>query len=123
MARRARRKAADAGGDPPADWAEALKRFDAHLEELERSRHTRANYREDLEAFEVWYRLTFKESPALAMIASTELRGWKEELRVNRKLEVATVNRKVSAIRSLMRMGRGRRLVSGGRRCRRRSAR
>jgi integrase/recombinase XerC len=88
--------------DTPKTWAEALARFDRHLADLERSQHTHANYREDLTAFAEWYEHTFQEEPQLALLAPQELREWKAHLREERKLEPATVNRKLAALRSLL---------------------
>jgi site-specific recombinase XerD len=88
-------------------WPQTVDRFDAHLVELERSPHTRANYREDLGAFRAWYLATYGEEPAVATLTATELREWKELLRVGRQLEPATVNRKLAALRSLLRWAEG----------------
>jgi integrase/recombinase XerC len=84
-------------------WADALDRFDAHLVELERSDHTRANYHEDLEAFAEWYEAKYQDPPTLALLAPSELREWKAHLREERGQEPATVNRKLSALGSLLR--------------------
>ena len=73
------------------------------LVEHERSDHTRANYREDLDAFADWYEHRFQDAPTLALLAPSELREWKNHLRDDRKLEPATVNRKLAALRSLLR--------------------
>ena len=88
---------------PPATWTEALDRFDAHLHEHERSRHTREDYREDLEQFAAWYQARYQEAPALATIAPAELREWKRHLHEERGHQVATVNRRLASIRSLLR--------------------
>jgi integrase/recombinase XerC len=84
-------------------WAQAVDRFVADLVERERSLHTRANYREDLEAFAGWYEHRFQDPPTLALLAPSELREWKHHLRDERGMEPATVNRKLAALRSLLR--------------------
>jgi integrase/recombinase XerC len=81
----------------------AVDRFVADLVERERSEHTRANYREDLDAFAEWYEAKYLDPPAVALLAPSELREWKGHLRDDRKLEPATVNRKLAALRSLLR--------------------
>src|SRR5262249_51511658 len=91
----------------PADWAEALDRFDAHLQEHERSRHTRSDYREDLRAFADWYQAKYQDPPLLAAIAPAELREWKRHLHEDRGHEVATVNRRLASLRSLLRWAEG----------------
>lgn len=108
MARRRVRPAVVLAGKAPEGWSDTLDRFCGWLVEVERSRHTVKNYREDLEAFEVWYRLKFDEPPTLEMLSAAELRGWKEECRVSRNLEPATVNRRLSALRSLVRWAEAR---------------
>src|SRR6187399_540837 len=84
-------------------WPESIDRFAAHLESEERSEHTRRNYREDLAAFAAWFREHYKEEPRLGDLAAAELREWKSHLRETRKLEPATVNRKLAALRSFLR--------------------
>jgi site-specific recombinase XerD len=84
-------------------WADAVDRFVAHLVERERSEHTRKNYREDLDAFAVWYEAKYHDPPTLALLAPSEMREWRKHLREERKLEPATVNRKLSALKSLLR--------------------
>jgi hypothetical protein len=84
-------------------WAQAVDRFVADLVDRERSLLTRANYREDLQAFAGWYEHRFQDPPTLALLAPSELREWKAHLRDERKMEPATVNRKLAALRSLLR--------------------
>jgi integrase/recombinase XerC len=84
-------------------WAAAVDRFVLDLAERERSEHTRANYREDLEAFAGWYESKYHDPPTLALLAPSELREWRAHLRDERKMEPATVNRKLAALRSLLR--------------------
>jgi len=88
---------------PTAAWAHALTRFFDHLLEHEKSRHTLRNYREDLLAFTAWYQDEFRERPDLRALAPSELRLWKAHLREARRLEPATVNRKLAALRSFLR--------------------
>jgi site-specific recombinase XerD len=65
--------------------------------------HTRANYREDLQAFAGWYEHRFRDAPTLALLAPSELRQWKAHFRDEQKMEPATVHRKLAAPRSLLR--------------------
>ena len=58
---------------PPPSWAQAVDRFVADLVDRERSVHTRANYREDLQAFAGWYQHRFQDPPTLAEL--DRLRG------------------------------------------------
>jgi site-specific recombinase XerD len=85
-----------------ATWTRALTRFADHLLDREKADHTRNNYREDLMAFTAWYQETFRERPDLRALAPSELREWKAHLRDDRKLEPATVNRKLAALRSFL---------------------
>jgi site-specific recombinase XerD len=84
-------------------WADALDRFAADLVERERSEHTRSGYRADLEAFAEWYESKYQDPPTLALLAPSELREWKAHLREERKMEPASVNRMLAALRSLLR--------------------
>jgi integrase/recombinase XerC len=88
--------------DSPS-WADLVDRFVADLAERERSEHTRANYQEDIGAFADWYEAKYHDAPTLALLAPSELREWRHHLREGRKLEPATVNRKLAALRSLLR--------------------
>jgi site-specific recombinase XerD len=88
--------------DPAATWTGALTRFGDHLVEQEKSDHTQKNYREDLLAFTDWYQKTYQERPDLRALAPSELREWKAHLRDDLKLEPATVNRKLAALRSFL---------------------
>jgi site-specific recombinase XerD len=87
----------------PPSWADAVDRFVLDLVERERSEHTRANYREDLEAFAEWYEAKFQDPPTVALLAPSELREWKAHLRDERRQQPATVNRKLAALRSMLR--------------------
>ena len=86
----------------PATWTRALTRFADHLVDQEKSDHTQKNYREDLLAFTDWYQQTYQERPDLGALAPSELREWKAHLRDDLKLEPATVNRKLAALRSFL---------------------
>jgi integrase/recombinase XerC len=88
--------------DSPS-WAAAVDRFVADLVERERSEHTRANYRDDLEAFAGWYEHRFHDAPTPALLLASELREWKAHLREERGMEPSTVNRKLAALRGLLR--------------------
>ena len=92
-----------AAADRPADWTQAITRFAGHLVDQEKSDHTQKNYREDLLAFTDWYQKTYQERPDLRALAPSELREWKAHLRDALKLEPATVNRKLAALRSFLR--------------------
>ena len=62
-------------------------------------------------AFTAWYQQTFQERPDLKALAPAELREWKAHLRDDRKLEPRTVNRKLAALRSLLRWAEGKGLA------------
>jgi site-specific recombinase XerD len=87
----------------PADWTEALARFDAWLVEHERSDHTREDYREDLLAFASWYESKYQEKPMFALLQPAELREWKTHMIEDRKYQPATANRKLAALSSFLR--------------------
>ena len=92
-----------AAADRPADWTQAITRFAGHLVDQEKSEHTQKNYRDDLLAFTDWYQKSYQERPDLGALAPSELREWKAHLRDALKLEPATVNRKLAALRSFLR--------------------
>jgi integrase/recombinase XerC len=88
---------------PPADWAQAVDQFTTYMVELERSVHTRRNYRNDLAAFEGWYREHYQQVLRLGWLGGIELREWKASLGDDGlKLMPATINRKLAAMRSFL---------------------
>src|SRR3954451_19244169 len=108
MARTKKRR--PAGPDPaesPAEfpavpWDHAVKDFLAHLEAGEKSALTRRVYGSDLRQFEEWYRgSNGRPLLTLDLVTPTQLRDWKDDMR--KRLATATVNRRISAVRSLLR--------------------
>ncbi len=97
------RKPSPAKPQPPRDWSGALDLFDRHLEDNERSDHTRANYRDDLDDFAGWYEWKYQEKPILAILQPAELRDWKSHMLEDRKYQPATANRKLAALSSFLR--------------------
>lgn len=83
-------------------WSESVATFGLRLVEDERSPHTRAGYRADLDAFARWFRERYSEEPTLESLVASELREWKTYLREQLGREPATVNRKLSAVRSFL---------------------
>lgn len=107
---------------PARTWPEAVDAFDAQLAAEEKSALTRKNYREDLEAFALWYRKTYEEAPEPARLAAAELREWKADLQSRerktslggtKKLQPSTINRKLSAMKSFLRWAEGSGLSPG----------
>jgi integrase len=102
-------------GDPPKpSWSDHLDQFLAHLHDEEKSAHTQRNYRDDLRAFAAWHRDHNRgHDPQLAYLAKRDLLDWKDHLERQggrpdhqgnaRAAALATVNRKLSALRSFVR--------------------
>jgi site-specific recombinase XerD len=94
-------------------WTNRVDQFCAHLEtEEERSSHTRRSYRDTLLAFASWYRQQHGEDPELARIDKRDALDWKDHIERNGRADrqgnvkpaaLATVNRKLSALRMFVR--------------------
>jgi site-specific recombinase XerD len=94
------RKPAPARG---TDWTSALSGFGDHLKETEKAEHTQANYYNDLLTFTAWYQTRYEERPHPQLIQAEELREYRTHLREKLGLAPATVNRRLSALRSFLR--------------------
>jgi site-specific recombinase XerD len=102
-----------AARDPAApSWADRVDQFLAHLEEEERSSHTRRSYRDTLLAFAAWYRQHRGEDPDVAAIGKRDALDWKDHIERHGRQDrqgtvqpaaLATVNRKLSALRMFIR--------------------
>src|SRR5262245_5991021 len=86
----------------PADWTAAWTRWMLHLDDRERSPLTVAGYRRDLIAFTRWYQDRFGERPVPASLLPEELRAYKAHLRDHQRLQPASVNRALAALRSFL---------------------
>src|SRR5262249_48323643 len=95
-------------------WADCLDQFLAHLRDEEKSAHTQRNYRDDLLAFAAWYRdHNGGDDPELARTARRATLDWKAPVArrgggrdrqgTPRAAALATVTRKLSAVRSFAR--------------------
>jgi site-specific recombinase XerD len=95
--------------DAPS-WSDRVNQFIAYLADEEKSAHTQRNYRDDLLKFAEWYRQhNAGDEPELARVAKRDLIDWKEHIekqggRPDRQghahaAAVATVNRKLAAVR------------------------
>src|SRR5579859_2085302 len=81
-------------------WTEAIDQFRNHQIEREQSKHTLANYSEDLKAFRGWCKDHYQADPDPTQLTAAELREWKQYLLEGKKLSPATVNRKLAALKS-----------------------
>jgi integrase len=93
---------------PTPAWPEAIDQFVAYLEEEERSDHTIRNYQDDLSAFGSWYRGQYEAEPDLPSLGKRDIVDWKKSVeaaggRNGASAALATVNRKLAAIRSFLR--------------------
>ncbi len=79
-------------------WEEQAKPF---LETL--SGITRQRYRAALEEFGEWYRASFGDEPDAALLTPQELREWVGYLQSVRNLKAASINLRLSALRSFAR--------------------
>lgn len=78
---------------------QAFKRF---LEQRERSPHTIKHYLSDLSDFAVWFEQTNEDVLTPEKITPTDLREYKRELVMQRKLKPNTVNRKLATLRAFL---------------------
>jgi integrase/recombinase XerC len=93
-------------------WSDRVDQFLEHLRQEERSEHTRRNYRDDVLAFSDWYRdENRQEEPELSRISKSDILGWKEHIEKHGRADrqgtyhpaaLATVNRKLSAMRAFL---------------------
>lgn len=90
-------------------WSKTVEDF---LSQSFLSSSTRQRYHEVLNEFGDWYRNTYGEEPLAQLLTDEELREWREHL-VKSKLKAATVNLRLSAVRSLARAN-GRELKTRG---------
>src|SRR5262249_54479114 len=97
---------------PVPSWSACVDRFDAHLEEEEKSVHTRRVYRDTLLAFCGWHRESRGEDPDVGSVSKRDALDWKDHIertgRADRQGNVrpaalATVNKKLSALRTFIR--------------------
>lgn len=79
-------------------WKDQIEGF---LETL--SGFTRDRYKAALEEFEKWYRITYGEEPDVKLLNAEELREWISYLLNVRNLKAASVNLRLSALRSFAR--------------------
>jgi site-specific recombinase XerD len=86
----------------PSGWGDAVERFLVSLAKDEKSAKTIRCYREELAAFETWFRYAIEEPPALGEVTADDLRQWKEWM-IAGKLQPATVNKKRAALQSFFR--------------------
>jgi integrase len=104
---------------PEPSWADHVDQFLTHLREEEKSAHTQRNYRDDLLAFAGWFRGTNRgHDPQLSRLVKRDVLDWKDHLERNggrpdpqghaRAAALATVNRKLSAVRAFLRWARER---------------
>jgi integrase/recombinase XerC len=99
----------DSNGPDAATWSDLIARFLTWLQEEERSAHTIRNYGDDLAVFTAWYRARYGEDPDIDRLTKRDLLDWKEAIEKEggrkdkdghpRAAKLATVNRKLAAIR------------------------
>ena len=103
-----------AGDTPEPSWSDHVDQFLAHLRDEEKSAHTQRNYRDDLLAFAAWHRHhNGGDDPEVPRITKRDLLDWKDHVEKQggrpdrqgntRAAALATVNRKLSAVRSFVR--------------------
>src|SRR3954451_2680456 len=114
MARTARQRIA-----PPRTWDDAVTRFIDHHRTRRRSELTLRWYAADLAAFAAWHREARGEAPSLPAIDAEALLDFQDHLKartieatdratgraVQRKPKPATINRRLSAVKSLIAWG------------------
>ena len=86
------------------DWPAAVDRFAADLDADEKSPLTVRNYRRELRVFAGWYHATYQETPGVHDLTHEDMREYKDSLR-DRKLEPATINLALAALRMLPQVG------------------
>ncbi len=91
-------------------WEECVTAFKAHLAMASRSRHTIVHYGNDLECFEKWWKANSGSAElSLGKITEADLSAWEHYLgaeklpiKGGRERKPASVNAKLSAIRSFL---------------------
>jgi site-specific recombinase XerD len=79
-------------------WTETVTAFLARY-----PASTRRQYRLALDDFATWYRQSYGEAPIANLLTEEELREWRAHLTGVRQLQAATVNQRLSAVKSLAR--------------------
>ncbi len=92
------------------DWQADVDRFAAALDADEKSPLTVRNYRRELRVFADWYRATYQEPPGVRDLTHEDMRAYKDSLR-DRKLEPATINLALAALRSFLRWALASKLI------------
>src|SRR4051794_13427967 len=105
---------------PPKTWADTVTRFIDHHRTRRRSELTLKWYRADLDLFAAWSRESRGEDPSLAAIDAEALLDFQDHLKgraieatdpatgkkvTRRKPKPATINRRLSAVKSLISWG------------------
>ena len=113
----------DANGPDAKAWSDLVKRFLTWLQEEERSAHTIRNYGDDLAVFTGWYRARFGEEPDIDRLTKRDLLDWKDAIEKEggrkdadgnpRAAKLATVNRKLAAVRKFFAWARSMATGSG----------
>lgn len=83
---------------PEGNWQAQVDTFIEHFT----SKRTQQRYAAALKEFQQWYEETYGEEPTLERLTDQNLRKWRETL-VKRGLKPATVNLRLSAVRSFAR--------------------
>lgn len=96
-------------GTPAGSWSDLIARFVAWMHDEEKSAHTIRNYRDDLAVFTGWYRARYGEAPEIDRLTKSDLLDWKAAIEKEggrkdadgnpRAAKLATVNRKLAAVR------------------------
>jgi len=99
-------------------WSDRVDQFCIHLEEEEKSAHTRRSYRDTLHAFAAWHREHHGgDEPEVSRVAKRDALDWKEHIERRgrqddrgdfRPAAPATVNRKLSSLRTFIRWAKDR---------------
>src|SRR4051794_27720673 len=106
----------------PRTWADAVRAFLDHHRTRRRSELTLRWYRADLDQFAAWFKQSRGEEPSLGAIDAEALLDFQEDLagklietkvsgtgkvaaKAKRKPKPATINRRVSAVKSLIAWG------------------
>ncbi len=79
-------------------WEQQVEAFLADLSPL-----TRDRYRSALEEFARWYRSSYGEDPDIRLLTPQEVRDWMAHLQSVRKLKAASIQLRLSALRSMAR--------------------
>jgi site-specific recombinase XerD len=85
---------------PPTAW---LQTFLDRLEADDLSAATRRGYRYDLLQFIAWYISLTSVPPRLAKLTEHDLITWRQHMMTQRGLKAASVNRRLEAVRRLLR--------------------